>query len=212
MFASTAFFQTLDNLSATCYHDGAYKGREVSTLMIDRQHLEDLFREHGFDDFRWIGGADIVVARWVRMKCIFGCDGYGQSVACPPNCPPVTECERFIHEYSQAVIFHFAKTVADEEERKKWCREVSGRLLEMERTVFLGGHHKAFMMPMSSSCPQCPECVGDPQDCPHPGTARPTPEGLGVDLFATARSIGYPLEVLSDRSQEMNRYAILLVE
>ena len=33
-----------------------------------------------------------------------------------------------------------------------------------------------------------------------------------MDVFATARSLGYPIEVLTDRSQTMNRYAFLLVE
>ena len=180
--------------------------------MIDRARLEALFLEHGFDDFRWLAAGQIVVAQWVRMKCIFGCDGYGQNVACPPNCPPVSECERFIREYSETVMFHFQKTVPDDEQRRRWCSEVSGRLLKLERAVFLSGHQKAFMMPMSSSCPLCEECVGQVEDCPHPGSARPTPEGLGVDLFATAHSVGYPLEVLGDRSQPMNRYAILLIE
>ena len=178
---------------------------------IDKEKLEHIFNEHGFNDFRWLLAKDIKVAQWVRMKCIYGCDGYGQSVACPPNCPPVAECERFIREYSETVIFHFSRTVRDDDEKKRWCREVCRRLLDLERAVFLSGHRKAFMMPMSG-CPLCQECVGQVEECPHPGSARPTPEGLAVDLFATAHSVGYPLEVLTDRAQEMNRYAILLIE
>jgi hypothetical protein len=42
--------------------------------------------------------------------------------------------------------------------------------------------------------------------------ARPTPESMAVDVFATVRKIGYPIDVLYDTSQEMNRYAFLLVE
>jgi len=33
-----------------------------------------------------------------------------------------------------------------------------------------------------------------------------------VDVFATARQCGYPIEVLSDYAQAMNRYAFLLIE
>ena len=179
--------------------------------MIDRQQLEGIFRQHGFDEFRWLPAADIAVAQWVRMKCIYGCDGYGQSVACPPNNPPVSECERFIREYSETAIFHFVKAVRDDEEKRRWSREVNKKLLDLERTVFLHGHHKAFMLLMGS-CPYCEECVGQLEECPHPGSARPTPEGLAVDLFATAHSVGYSLEVLSDHTQTMNRYAILLIE
>lgn len=179
--------------------------------MIDRQQLEDIFHEHGFDEFRWLAAADIAVAQWVRMKCIYGCDEFGKNVACPPNNPPVLECERFIREYSQAAIFRFVKAVPNREERRKWSREVNQRLLDLERAVFIRGHHKAFMLLMGS-CPLCEECLGQLERCPHPGAARPTAEGLAVDMFATARGVGYPLEVLSDYSQPMNRYAILLIE
>ena len=179
--------------------------------MVDRQDLEQLFRGQGLDDFRWISPANIRVAQWVRMKCQYGCPEHGNRVACPPNNPSVAECERFLREYREAVIFHFPKAVEDRQERRRWSREVNERLLALEREVFLRGHYKAFVLLMGS-CPHCEECVGDPAECPHPGSARPTPEGLAVDLFATARSVGYPLEVLTDYSQTMNRYAILLIE
>ncbi|MHB1357924.1 MAG: DUF2284 domain-containing protein [Anaerolineae bacterium] len=42
--------------------------------------------------------------------------------------------------------------------------------------------------------------------------ARPVPEALGIDLFSTIRACGSPIEVLTEYTQTMNRYAILLVE
>lgn len=179
--------------------------------MIDREKLETLFRDHGFDAFKWLPAADIAVSRWVRMKCVYGCDEYGKNAACPPFNPPVAECERFFREYTESAIFRFSKVAAIREERKAWSRGIDRKLLELERAVFLSGYHKAFMLLMGS-CPLCEECAGRPEKCRHAGSARPTPEGLAVDLFATARSVGYPLEVLTDYSQPMNRYAILLVQ
>ena len=38
------------------------------------------------------------------------------------------------------------------------------------------------------------------------------PESLGVDVFATVRKLGYPIDVLSSYDQEMNRYAFLMIE
>jgi hypothetical protein len=35
---------------------------------------------------------------------------------------------------------------------------------------------------------------------------------MGVDVFATVRKYGFPIEVLSDYAQAMNRYAFLLIE
>src|SRR5512136_1689394 len=140
---------------------------------FDRQEMEALFRDRGLEDFRWLPPAGIVVARWVRMKCQFGCPEYGESVACPPNVPPVEECERFFREYSEAAIFRFPKVAPDREQRRKWSREINTRLVALERDVFLLGFPKAFMLPMGR-CPQCEECVSRPEDCRHPGSARPT--------------------------------------
>ena len=184
---------------------------EDSIEMPNRNRIEELCRKHGFEEFRWLPAADIVVAQWVRMKCHFGCDEYGTSVTCPPNLPPISECERLIKEYSESLIFHFPKTVGNTEERMAWSREVDTRLIALERDVFLGGYYKTFALIMCS-CPVCKDCVAKPEDCRHPGSARPMPEGMGIDVFATARSVGYPVEVLTDQSQKMNRFAILLIE
>ena len=167
----------------------------MQVVTTDRQQLERLFREGGFADFRWIRPADIVVAQWVRMKCQYGCPEYGTNVACPPNNPSVAECERFFREYSEAAIFHFAKTEPDEEARRRWSRPLNAKLFTLERAVFLSGHRKAFMLPMGS-CPHCEECVGHPGECRLPGSARPTAEGLAVDVYSTAHAVGYPIEVL----------------
>jgi hypothetical protein len=42
--------------------------------------------------------------------------------------------------------------------------------------------------------------------------ARPSPESMAMDVFATVRKIDYQIEALYDYSQEMNRYAFLLIE
>ena len=183
----------------------------MSVTEDDRKRLEALVREHGFEDFRFMRARDIVVAEWVRMKCRFGCPEYGTRVTCPPNVPSVAECERFVREYEEAVIFHFTGTAADREGGKRWSRKANADLLALERAVFLSGLHKAFMLPMGS-CPHCEECVKCPEDCRHPGSARPTPEALAIDVYATARSVGYPIQVVTDHAEPENRYAILLVD
>jgi len=73
--------------------------------------LERMFAGRGFSDFRWIHPRDIVVAEWVRMKCLYGCVEYGKNAACPPNAPPVDACARFFREYKRAAVFHFVKKV-----------------------------------------------------------------------------------------------------
>ena len=178
---------------------------------MNRNELGRLFREHGFEDFRWIDPKAIVVAHWVRMKCLFGCEDYGRNAVCPPNTPPVEECGRFIHEYGEAAIFHFVKKVARPEDRHAWTREIERKLLGLERAVFLAGHRKAFLLALDS-CNFCEACPGRKNACKEPRQARPTSDALAVDVFATVRSVGYPIEVLSDFSQPMNRYAFLMID
>jgi len=151
------------------------------------------------------------VAQWVRMKCMFGCSEYGRNASCPPNTPSVPECRRFFGEYKTAAIFHFQKTVDRPEDRGAWTRQVNMALLEVEREIFLSGYQKTFLLFMDS-CRICSECVGERIECKNRVSARPAPESMAVDVFATARQFGYPIEVLSDYSQEMNRYAFLLIE
>jgi len=176
-----------------------------------RETLEKLFRRHGYEDYRWMNPKQVVVAPWVRMKCMFGCKNYGKCGTCPPNVPSVPECEAFFRGYRRAVVFHFAHRVAKPEDRHAWTRKVNLKLLELEREVFLSGYYKAFLLFMDS-CGLCTSCPGVREECKNPKLARPTPESMAVDVYATVRKIGYPIQVLSDYSQEMNRYAFLLID
>ncbi len=178
--------------------------------MIRQKQLELLFEKNGFSDYRWIAPEEIVVAQWVRMKCMFGCGEYGRTAACPPNTPSVAECRRFFRDYSKAVIFHFEKKVRKPEDRFTWTWKMNLRLLKLEKEVFLSGFERAFLIFMDS-CNICAECAARREKCKEPKMARPAPEALAVDVYSTVRKVGYPIQVLSDFSQAMNRYAFLLI-
>ena len=177
---------------------------------MDKGKLEALFHQRGFSNYRWIRAEQIQVAQWVRFKCMFGCSSYGKKGTCPPQVPSVEECREFFNDYDEAVIFHLPKAVERPEDRSAWSREVSHRLIDLEREVFWSGYHKAFMLFMDE-CRLCDQCAGSREGCVKKEDARPGPESLAVDVFATARSAGYPIEVLRHYHETMNRYAILLV-
>jgi predicted metal-binding protein len=80
-----------------------------------------------------------------------------------------------------------------------------------EKAVFIAGYQKAFLLFMDS-CGLCAECTGVREECKNPRSARPSPESMAVDVFSTVRQYDYAIEVLSDYSQTMNRYAFLLIE
>lgn len=179
--------------------------------MNDYKKLETLFQQHGFTDFKMISPKEIVVTQWVRMKCEFGCASFGKKASCPPNTPSVSECRKFFDEYNTAAIFHFKKAVKNREDRHSWANEVNRKLLELEREVFLSGYRKAFLLFMAV-CRFCSECTGVKGECKDPTSSRPTPESMAMDVFTTAKRQGYPIEVLTEHSQAMNRYGFLLIE
>jgi Predicted metal-binding protein len=189
-------------------HENIDKG---APLMQNQELLEDLFIKYGFDDFKWIAGKDIQVAQWVRVKCMYGCNSFGKSSACPPNVPTVNECERFFSEFNQAVIFHFKAKVENSEQLTSWCKTVNSKLSKLEKAVFLAGFYKTFVLYVDE-CNICSECTSERAECKNKKIARPCTEALAVDIYGTARSIGYPIQVLADSREEMNRYAILLIE
>ncbi len=179
--------------------------------MVDKPRIEALLRARGCESFRWMDPREIVVAQWVRMKCAYGCDGYGRNASCPPNTPSVDECRRFFAEYQTAVMVHFEKRVEQPEDRRPWARQMNQLLLKLERDVFLQGHPKAFALYMDN-CRVCAECEAKLVDCRSPESIRPAPEAMAVDVFSTAHAAGFPIEVLTDYTQPMNRYGFLLVE
>jgi predicted metal-binding protein len=78
----------------------------------------------------------------------------------------------------------------------------------LEREIFLYGYHKAFGMG-AGPCQLCDKCG---KMCKHPGEARPSMEGCGIDVFTTARNNGYPIEVLTSEDCDGNYYGLILIE
>jgi predicted metal-binding protein len=179
--------------------------------MIQMDLLEKLFRDHGLDDFKWIRTEDIVVAEWVRFRCLFGCPAYGKRGTCPPHVPSIEVCKRMIAEYGMAAVFHFEKRLEKPEDRGLWARGEVARLIEVERQVFLSGYYKTLLISFDS-CRMCDDCLVNREECKNPRMARPGADAMGIDVFTTVRSIGYPIQVLKDYGETMNRYAFLLVE
>lgn len=178
--------------------------------MSNRKQLENLFRKHRFEDFKWVDPRKIVVSHWVRMKCMFGCREYGKNACCPPSTPSVDECKNFFGEYAECAVFHFQKNVEKPEDRHEWTKEIDARLLKLEREVFLAGNPKTFLLFMDS-CDVCETCAEERTKCKNKRSARPTPEAMAIDVFSTVKQLDYPIEVLKDYSASMNRYAFLLV-
>jgi predicted metal-binding protein len=160
--------------------------------------------EIGIDDAKVIDPRSIATGQWVRMKCQFGCPGYGNSHCCPPHTPTPDLTRKVIDSYEKAILLHRRLKGG---ERAKGFNEAVVRL---EVEIFLDGNYKAWSMG-SGPCRLCKECdLTNP--CKHGYEARPSMEACGIDVFKTARDNGLPIEVVRAHGEEWNIYGLVLVE
>ncbi len=163
----------------------------------------------GVDAATIMAAEDVIAAEWVRMKCLFGCDEPGQHKTCPPNLPPIETTLRLLGEYRRAVLLEVGPIVGAENSDPE-SRRINDAALALERDLFLAGHHKAWMLG-AGPCDLCESCAKG-KDCPTPEKARPSMEGLGVDVFTTVRNAGRTIEVVRDEGDEYRFFALVLVD
>ena len=167
-------------------------------------------RELGATDAKVVSPRDVVTGTWVRWKCQYGCSEYGRHLTCPPYSPTPETTRRALDEYKSAILLRGERTAP--------LRDIGA---ELELKIFLAGHYKAFAL-LCGPCCACGTCAvvdeyneGEPDykvKCRHPEKARPAMEAAGIDVFATARAAGFPIEVISTAACKQNYYALVLVE
>ncbi len=185
-------------------------------------------RDLGAVDAKVISPKDVITAAWVRWKCRYGCSEYGRHLSCPPYSPTPEMTRKVLDEYEAGILIRGGRTAP--------LREIGA---ELELKLFLAGYYKAFAL-LCGPCSLCGTCVvvsesrgvaleaGDVSGkadgkaspkrrllvggCRHPERARPAMEAAGIDVFATARAAGFPLEVISSAECKQNYYALVLVE
>lgn len=177
---------------------------------MNKRKIEQILQIRGFTDYKWMNpGEGIVLASWVRFKCMYGCSGYGNNGGCPPAVPPVEECHKMIREYRHALILHLS--VDPQEEDGK--RFTTADYIALERDIFLAGHYKAFVLP-HNQCRTCEKCAaGDNRmKCVDKANSRPGPDAMGIDVFATARNAGYSPQVAKTYDDITDRFSFVLIE
>ena len=158
-------------------------------------------RRLGAAEAKVISPESVITAPWVRLKCQFGCGGWGQRLTCPPHSPAPEQTRAVLDCYHTAVLVHCPG-------EDNW-RSIKKIVADLEREVFLAGHYKALAFG-SGPCDLCDEC--NFEQCEHPDEARPSMEATGIDVFATARGNGFPIEVVKDHTCPQNYYGLVLIE
>jgi predicted metal-binding protein len=154
----------------------------------------------GVSDARIISPSEVVTAGWVRLKCQFGCDGFGQCLVCPPFTPTPQQMRNVLDTYHRAVLLHCQPDA-----------DVKAIAAELEREIFLSGCWKAFGLG-AGPCYFCKECNLKEKWCRHADRARPSMEACGIDVFSTVKKVGFPIEVVRTTRQCPNYYGLILVD
>ena len=105
-----------------------------------------------------------------------------------------------LDEYTTAILIHSPQDWVD----------IKVIVCKLEREAFLSGYYKAFAMG-SGPCNLCTTCDTH-KPCVHADQARPSMEACGIDVFRTARTAGYSIEVVRDSTSPQNYFGLLLLE
>jgi len=152
----------------------------------------------GATEAKIIEARTIITAAWVRMKCQFGCNGYGSNLCCPPHTPKPEETRKVIDCYKKAILTHNTN-----------IGSITKIIVNLEREVFLSRYYKALGFG-AGPCDLCKDCSLD--QCRHTKKTRPSMESCGIDVYETARLNGYPIEVVKDNKCQENYYGVVLIE
>jgi predicted metal-binding protein len=166
--------------------------------------------EAGATHAKQIHPSSVVTAAWVRLKCQFGCPGYGRGHCCPPHTPTADETRAILDCYRRAILFHIE--VPRGEGKQKNYQKYLDRLVELEGEMFKDQYYRAFLF-LAGPCRQCEKCGAiEGKPCASPRRARPSMEGCGIDVYQTARNNGFSIQTLRERTETNNWYCLMVVD
>ncbi|MCQ2356539.1 MAG: DUF2284 domain-containing protein [Methanocorpusculum sp.] len=165
--------------------------------------LTNFIREKG-GDATPIAADKIVTGEWVRMKCLFGCNGFGRRFSCPPYTPTPAETQAMLDGYSHALLVRFdgdvGETTPERLVSREMTRYVQTVMFALEEMAFHDGFYKAFGY-TGHQCGWCGKCTAKEEgavitDCKNRRKMRPSMEAAGIDVYATCAAAGWKLDVL----------------
>lgn len=150
----------------------------------------------------------VAVGEWVRLKCQYGCSGWGKRYTCPPYSPLPEVTRKMLAEYKVGLLIQQGpiRFKAEPKLRVPFKKMVS----RLERAIFLDGYYKAFGM-ASGPCRFCRTCYLT-KPCRFPDDARPAMEACGIDVYQTCRACGFRLEVVRTYQDPCAYVGLILID
>lgn len=178
-------------------------GVKRATIEEELSRLTEFVRAKGGDAMP-IAADKVVTGAWVRMKCLFGCNGFGRRFSCPPYTPTPVETQAVLDCYSHALLVRFDGDVGETTPERLVSREmtwyVQTVMFALEEMAFRDGFYKAFGY-TGHQCGWCGKCAAKEvgtviTDCKNRQKMRPSMEAAGIDVYVTCAAAGWELDVL----------------
>jgi len=186
------------------------KGDRILAADGDLKKYCSVAVEAGATHAKQIHPSSVVTAPWVRLKCQFGCPGYGRGLCCPPHTPTAEQTRAILDCYQRAILFH--AEIPRMVQKAKDYENYLDTLVELEGEMFKDQYYRAFLF-LAGPCRQCKKCGAlDGKPCTSPGRARPSMESCGIDVYQTARNNGFPIQTLREKTDTNNRYCLMMVD
>lgn len=179
------------------------RGRSARAKPAGLAHFVQLALDMGAEAAKIIDPCTIKCEAWVRLKCQYGCPGYSKRLMCPPFTPTPQETGEVVSCYNRAVLLHAHDNAV-----------INDIIPRLEQKIFLAGYYKALGFG-SGPCRICEnrglKC-NTAKPCRYPGIARPAMEACGMNVFETARSNGFHIEVVRSHKQIDDYYGVVLID
>jgi predicted metal-binding protein len=194
---------------------------DVFNAINDLKKLCEDAIENGASRAKFFDAHAVVVDERVRLKCqVPLCPSFGINLCCPgKNIPSVHEFRSMLANYNYAILVQVDTPLSEELAKIIQSNESVGEIYESpsyfenrKDTLDKGqinlhkivnkAEAKAYSMGfyfatgfIGGSCKLCSKCVTQQsgEACKHPFQARPSMEAVGIDVFKTAKNIGFEL-------------------
>lgn len=148
----------------------------------------------------------------IRLKCqIPLCEYYGVCKVCPPNLPSVQQFREALTFFRGALLVVYSVPYAGLPKPGESGFTAENHLRQaihaLETKAQSLGFYRAIGLTVGG-CKLCSQCTPAGEPCRHPFLARPSPEGLGIDLLQLA--IGAGFEVRWPPGEQVSFLGVLL--
>ncbi len=176
--------------------------------------LDEYARKLGCTQTCLLLAREINIDERIRMKCFTNsCQQYNKNLMCPPLLPSLEEIRRVLDKYTFALLIMFQHSCSIENWKNEfdkagiWMNET---VLKLEKKAFSLGFYMSLGLG-SGECKLCDVCAAKEGSrfCNRPGEARPSVEGMGIDVSRLCREADLPMDFVPG---ELSAVGLLLID